>query len=233
MSEKDSIKPVIPQDFSVPIGQSLAQAMASAMAGLPADVTPRVVVDSPLAAWSLRSALAQTGWPGRAQGKPLPWCGTLEQAFDDVVTTVVTQALQQGRPMGEITLPRSVALRRVQLAQSLLDFKGIAQSLGGSSKAALDLAGQWVDLFEGWEWCSQRPDYLTAEWPASHLQSDLATLRELQAANAQPNDRVAWMVRHAPQAADASAGVTVVWFCLARQPSPQERAMAEVLEEMP
>jgi len=229
MSEEDSIKPVIPQDFSVPIGQSLAQAVASAMAALPADVTPRVVVDSPLAAWSLRSALAQTGWPGRSEGAPLPWCGTLEQAFDDVVTNVVTRAVQQGRPIGGITLPRPIAMRRVQLAQALLDFKGIAQSLGGSSKAALDLAGQWVDLFEGWEWCSQRPDHLNAEWQASHLQSDLATLRELQAANAQPNDRVAWMVRHAPQAADMSAGGTVVWFCLARQPSPQERAMAEVV----
>ncbi len=211
-----------PQDFSVPIGESLVQAVAHALGALPADAQPVLVVDSPLAAASLRLALAQTGWPGRDMGAPLPWCGTLENAFDHRVTT---SAQRSGAP-AKVVLPRSLVARRMQLAQQLLDYKPLAHSLGGSAKAALDLAGQWVDLFEGWEWLAADGiafDRIVGQ--AEHLRDDIRTLAMLWKQNQHPLDRVAWLAQSSPLA----NAQRQVWFCMARTPSPRERAMAKAL----
>lgn len=220
--EKDSINPVNSQDFSVPVDESLAQAVARAMGDLPGNVHPVVVVDSPLAAASLRVCLGQTGWPGRDQGAPLPWCGTLEDALAHRVNTHGQHGVR-GRDIG---LPRSLMARRVQLAQQLLDYTPLARSLGGSAKAALDLAGQWVDLFEGWEWLqADGVQFDRTVGQAAHLRDDISTLVVLWKQNQHPMDRVAWLGRCAPPA-DPNRQV---WFCMSRTPSLRERAMAKTL----
>ena len=205
-----------PKSIFVPVSENLAQRVAQAMAGLAgAGVrAPAVVVDSPLAAQAIKLSLAASGWPGRAEGAPLPWCGTLEQALE----LAITKTMQAP----EVPAPRSIALRRVQLAQQLLDHRDIARSLGGSAKAALDLAGKWADLFEGWEWLDGNPVLNDA----AHLQADLGTLKALQLQNTTELDRAAWMRRYAHHTQQPNQSAEI-WFCMGHSPSPRELAIAQ------
>lgn len=195
----------------------MAQALAQAMAALdPASEPPVLVVDSALTAQSLKIALAHTGWPGRDRGAPLPWCGTLDQAFEAIA--------DQSCIDPAVPRPRPLAMRRVQLAQQLMDYRSIAESLGGSSRAALHLAAKWVELFDGWEWLESqaaKPGLGLAHAP--HLADDLVLLGALHQANRSDLDRASWVARYGrPQA-------TAVWFCINRSPSPREIAMATLL----
>lgn len=201
----------------------MAQALAQAMAALdPAGEPPVLVADSALTAQSLKTALAQASWPGRDRGGPLPWCGTLEQAFDAAADQSCTD-LAAPRP-------RPMAMRRVQLAQQLMDYRSIAESLGGSSRAALQLAGKWVGIFDGWEWLElhrAQSDSAFGLADAPHLAEDLALLRNLHQANRSEYDRAAWAMRF------GSLRASAVWFCINRSPSPKEIAMASLLWRVP
>lgn len=212
-----------PKVISNPVGGDLATAVATAISALTTAEAPALVVDSPLAAAALKAALANADWPGRGQGTPLPWCGTLEQAFNALVVRTSCA------PHREIVLspPRSVAMRRVELAQLLLDSKELKDSLGGSPKAALSLAGQWADLFDGWEWLEA--DRSTLQAP--HLAADLTVLSGLHAANRRPNDRAAWVNAHASAHAIRAwpFNQREVWFCQGLTPSAREIAMARRL----
>lgn len=201
----------------------MAQALAQAMAALdPAGEPPVLVVDSALTAQSLKAALAQTSWPGRDRGGPLPWCGTLDQAFDALADQFATDSA--------VPQPRPIAMRRVQLAQQLMDYRSIAESLGGSSRAALHLATKWVEIFDGWEWLESQatqPDVLQDLADAPHLAGDLALLRNLHQANRSEFDRAPWVARF------GSSQASAVWFCINRSPSPREMAMAALLWRVP
>lgn len=184
-----------------------------------ATIAPVVIVESPLAAQGLKSLLSRSGWPGRYEGAPLPWCASLDQAFDRLAELAVGAR--------RAPAPRGLAARRVQLAQQLFDHPEIAASLGGAPKAALDLAGQWVEIFEGWEWLASAQegesfDLGQAGHEAKHLASDLSTLRNLQAHNQLPTDRAAWAKAHLTE-------TSPVWFCMGRAPSAREIAMAMTL----
>ena len=208
------------QFFSPPSADRLIQSVAQAMASLdPMGPAPVLVVDSPFTAQALKAAVAGIGWPGQARGAPLPWSGSLDQAFELKVSS-----LPQASP------PRSLTARRVQLAQQLLDHPGIADSLGGSPKAALGLAAKWVKIFDGWEWLeaeARPPNTASSLVDAPHLSADLGMLRALHAQNRSESDRATWMARHAgPQE-------TPVWFCMAQSPSPSQRAMASLIWRQP
>ncbi len=221
--KKDSINPVNPQDISANTTTSMAQALAQAMAGLgPTDLPPALVVDSALTAQAVKAALAKTGWPGRDRGEPLPWCGTLDQAFE--------ASVEGGAINPEIPAPRPLFVRRVQLAQQLMDYRSIAESLGGSARAALHLATKWVDIFDGWEWLelqSRGTDWANAMADAAHLSDDLSLLKNLHQANRSDVDRAAWAAKHSTLSASA------VWFCINRTPSPKEIAMAALIWRVP
>lgn len=182
------------------------------------EIAPVVVVDSPFAVQALKQALASANWPGRAQGAPLPWCGSLEQGLEALVSGAAG--------MVSDTFPRSLVVRRVQLAQQLLDHPGLSSSLGGSAKAALDLAAQWVEIFEGWEWLAIATS-ATGEKFAGQFGADIETLRALQRENQSAGDRAPWAAKFAPRRNDY--GQREVWFCMGRTPSKQEMAMAKIL----
>jgi ATP-dependent helicase/nuclease subunit B len=185
---------------------------------------PVLLVDSPFAVQALKRVLAGCGWPGRASGAPLPWCGSLEQGFEALVSEKVSGTVSGTVPD---TLPRSVTVRSVQLAQQLLDHPGLSSSLGGSAKAALDLAGQWVEIFEGWEWLDQAGSNSHAQALEGQIGADLKTLQNLQNANQQRNDRALWAAENAP--GQALYGQREVWFCMGRTPSDLEFAVAKIL----
>ena len=225
---------MVPQHFSVLSAQALPAAVAAAMADMPQlSAAPALIVDTPAAAQQIKLALAQAGWPGRLAGTPLPWCGTLGQAFDQLV------ALARQAPESDGG-PRSEMLRRSQLAQALLDHVGISRSLGGSAKAALGLARQWVDIFEGWEWLAAAEDALPEQAAPSDADfADMGLLRALQAQSQAPNDPVAWVrgLKRSPVAAYLAASAPShpflaaqqVWFCMSQTPSPCQLAMAQTL----
>jgi ATP-dependent helicase/nuclease subunit B len=218
---------VSPQFFRLSLNESLAGRVASALSGLASQegaLSPVLVVDSPFAVHALKQALASADWPGRSQGAPLPWCGSLEQAFEALVLNSVT-----GKVSGTVpnTFPRSLVVRRVQLAQQLLDHPGLSSSLGGSAKAALDLAGQWVDIFEGWEWLELANTHPSAQAFQDQLGADVQTLRSLQQENQHRGDRAFWAQENAPRQALHSQ--QEVWFCMGRTPSDLEFAIAKTL----
>lgn len=219
-----------PQELSVAELAPLAKRLAHDLAGLgPQQPTPVLIVDSPFAIQGLKMALAQQGWPGAERGQPLPWCGTLEQAFDRLIDQVSAGVGVGGspEPRCEIAPPRSKSLRQAHLAQMLLDHRGLGASLGGSAQAALNLAEQWVDLFEGWEWLSQAGYSYSPTVGGQAIAAEIDTLKNLAQENRQSFDRVPWAAQHARRgAADAT---TIVWFCMGQSPSPREKAMAQVL----
>jgi ATP-dependent helicase/nuclease subunit B len=192
------------------------------MAGLAqqTEIAPVLVVDSPFAVQSIKRALASADWPGRAKGAPLPWCGSLEQGFEALVSDTLSDTVPD-------TFPRSLVVRRVQLAQQLLDHPGLWASLGGSAKAALDLAAQWVEIFEGWEWLDLGSSATSAPSFEGQIGSDVQTLRALQKENQQRGDRAFWAQEHA--AKRALHGQQEVWFCMGRTPSDLELAIAKTM----
>jgi RecB family exonuclease len=183
-------------------------------------LVPVVVVDSPATGVALAQRLATQGWPGRADGSPLPWCGSLDQAFGQMVDRALAKGLA-------VSPPRPAELRRVQLAQMLLDHAGLAASLGGSAKAALDLAGQWVDIFQGWEWLQHGHAGFTPQPGDTSFAADIATLAALQQQNRLASDSADWTAAHAPKL--PGYGQTMVFFCLGRTPTPLELATAKTL----
>lgn len=242
--EKDSINPVKPQYLFVAPEDRLSRRIAQAMGELsPAAPAPALIVDSPFAAQALKADLAQTGWPGRDAAAPLPWCGTLDQAFDAMVQAFAQRSSRAGQAGASALLadlPRPIALRRAQLAQTLLDHRGIAESLGRSSKAALNLAGEWIELFECWEWMAAdgQPQSVTQA-----LSQDLALLRELHKQNEIETDRAAWVrALHRDPAWNLSLpgllhqgflSANAVWFCTGRTPTRKEVAMAGAIWNLP
>ncbi len=218
MWEEDSIKTVSTQFFRLSPTESLAGCVASAMAkhAQTASLSPVLVVDSPFAVQAIKQALAGVQWPGRAEGAPLPWCGSLEQGVERLITEVVSD-----------TAPRPLVVRRVQLAQQLLDHAGLSQSLGGSAKAALELAGQWAEIFQGWEWLEFANTSKFLQELCGQLGADVQTLRALQRENQQAHDLAAWAAQHAPKR--DRYGQREVWFCLGRTPSDLELAIATTL----
>ena len=213
---------MIPQFFYPSPAQTLAGRVASALATLArqAVVAPILVVESPFAVQAIKQALSGADWPGRAQGAPLPWCGSLEQGFEALVSEAVSCTAPD-------TFPRALVVRRVQLAQQLLDHSGLSASLGGSAKAALGLAGQWVDIFEGWEWLDQGHTKIQSQGFHGQIGADIQTLRALQRENQQKDDRAFWAASVAPNR--ALYGKQEVWFCMGRTPSERELAIAKTL----
>jgi ATP-dependent helicase/nuclease subunit B len=125
--------------------------------------------------------------------------------------------------------------RVVQLAQQLLDFRGIAESLGGSSKAALEVAGHWVDVFEGWEWLGATA---AENLLPGIVRDDMATLQVLHQANRIPSDPPEWVRRihahHSEWVRDQRSRQAVgfedaVWFCSGKTPSPMDIAKAKAI----
>ncbi len=225
-----------PQPFSasghvsqpVPSVESLLREVAEALARHPeTGPRPALIVDSPLAAQALRKTFALNGWPGRDQGAPMPWLGTLEDAL--------LRFKRAAEDLTEVAPMRPRECRVVQLAQQLLDFRGIAESLGGSSKAALELAGHWVDIFEGWEWLGEAASDVLQAWAA---REDMATLAVLHRANRISSDPPEWVRQihaHHPEwvrqmRSRKTAGFEgAVWFCSGKTPSPMELAKAKAI----
>jgi ATP-dependent helicase/nuclease subunit B len=221
--KKDSIKTVSAQFFRLSPYERLAGCVASAMAGLARQggaCSPVLLVDSPFAVQALKQALANSDWPDRDQGAPLPWCGSLEQGFEALVSDMLSDTVSDNGP-------RSVVVRRVQLAQQLLDHPGLSSSLGGSAKAALDLAAQWVEIFEGWEWLDLGNLSDSSPGFEGQIGSDVQTLRALQKENQQGDDRAFWAQEHT--AKRALQGQQEVWFCMGRTPSDLELAIAKTV----
>jgi ATP-dependent helicase/nuclease subunit B len=191
------------------------------MAALPqSGAAPVLIVDTPAAVQGVKHALAQTGWPGREQGAPLPWCGSLAQAFAQLADRALALGIANAPP-------RPDALRRVQLAQLLLDHAALSVSLGGSAKAALDLAAQWVDIFQGWEWLEVAGNRFAPQAGGTAFQADITTLAALAQQNRQPDDHADWAATHAPRMPDF--GNVPVVFCLGRTPAPLDIAVAKTL----
>lgn len=222
MRKEDSIKTVSAQFFRLSPNESLAQCVALAMAELASRtaVSPVIVVDSPFAVQAIKQSLAGSDWPGRRSGAPFPWCGSLEQAFDDLVSEMDSRSAKG-------ILPRSVVVRRIELAQHLLDHPGLSSSLGGSAKAALELAAQWAEIFEGWEWLEQGNSCKPAQHFQGQIGSDVQTLRNLQCVNQQPHDRALWAKEQASRR--AAYGQQEVWFCMGQTPSDLEIAIAKTM----
>lgn len=248
MRGKDSINPVNAQYFNADSASTLVESVTSAIRRLPPDApSPALVVESSLAAQSLKLALAGATWPGREAGAPMPWCGTLHQAVEQLITAAAVIAPDQGIDFA--AGPRTVAVRRAQLAQQLLDRPGLRESLGGSARAALGLASQWIDLFEGWEWLEAgRVKSASPQNESSSLSGDtnqeVSTLRLLHDQNRSPRDTTAFVMqlRRHPQWPQVSQTLfsghpffqaNQVWFCLARTPTPHEMATAQSVWSLP
>ena len=209
----------------------LAQGVARGLSELPEEgASVALILDSPLAAQALKEALSKTGWPGRQRGAPMPWCGSLDEAFERFQTMAVSH---RGLPP-----PRPTELRVLQLAQQLLDFRGISESLGGSSKAALELAGQWVEIFQAWEWIAASESRAAQELPGLAAGQDISILRDLQRANQTDADPAAWAMRthrelrewiEEQRSRHALGFEKSVWFCSGKTPSPPQLAQAKAL----
>ena len=213
---------VIALPSTTPLSRAVAQAMGQAQGNRP----PAIITDSPAAAGALKTTLSGASWPGRGQGRPLPWCGSLEQAAQQAVFQIASHG-----GLNDVSLPRSLCARRVELAQHLLDHSALKHALAGSARAALMLAGQWAELFEGWDWlnAAQRGMYSPSADNFS-VAGDLRVLGELYRATSVADDQASWIrlglekhQRRSPLCTDA------VWFCLGRSPSQRELAMAEIL----
>jgi ATP-dependent helicase/nuclease subunit B len=216
----------MPKVIALPSTVPLSQAVAQAMGQATGDRSPVLITDSPAAAAALKTALAGAGWPGREQGGPLPWCGSLEQAAQQAVFQIASHG-----DSNDVSLPRSLCARRVELAQHLLDHSALKHTLAGSARAALLLAGQWAELFEGWDWLSaaQRgPDLASAD--DLPIAGDLRVLGELYRATSVADDQALWIRQGLDTRKRRSALCTdAVWFCLGRSPTQRELAMAEIL----
>jgi RecB family exonuclease len=241
---KDSINPVSTQYFYADSASTLVDSVVSEIGRLPVGApSPALIVESSLAAQSLKLALAAASWPGREAGAPMPWCGTLNQAVDQFVAAASVFGPHNGLDLA--AGPRAVALRRAQLAQQLLDRPGLRDSLGGSARAALGLAGQWIELFEGWEWLEAGRamgalgDGDPQGQPAGIAQ-EVSSLKLLHDQNRSQHDKAAFIqqLRGHPQwqktCETVFSGQSIfkakqVWFCLARTPTAKESAMAQTL----
>lgn len=216
----------MPKVFALPstalMSQAVSQAMGQAQGGLP----PVLITDSPAAAAALKSAFSAIQWPGRDQGRPLPWCGSLEQAARQAVFQIASHG-----GVNDVSLPRALCARRVELAQHLLDHSTLKHALAGSARAALLLAGQWVDIFEGWDWLHAAGRALPATLAnASSIAGDLRVLAELHQATSIAEDQAPWIAQGLKRYPRPSSLCTdAVWFCLGRSPSQRELAMAETL----
>lgn len=202
--------------------------IAEALAALPETARcPMLVVDSALAIPAVKSAIAQSGrWPGSETGHPLPWCGTLEQAWSEQSLRAITEV--------DAPIPRETNIRAVHLAQLLLDAPGIAESLGQSPSAALDLAGQWVGIFDGWEWL----EAAGASMNGIQSGNDMHILAELQREHRSARDRAQWASTWLTRLRATSTGdateirdpePVAIWFLTGGGVSAREVAMACVL----
>ena len=245
---KDSINPVNAQYFYADSASTLVDSVVSEISRLPADApSPALIVESSLAAQSVRLALASAHWPGRDVGAPMPWCGTLHQAVDQFVAAASVFEPHNGLDFA--AGPRAGALRRAQLAQQLLDRPGLRDSLGGSARAALGLAGQWIELFEGWEWL-EAGMAMGAEGDGDQqgqsagISQEVSSLKLLHEQNRSPQDRAAFIqqLRGHPEwqrtCQTVFSGQPIfkakqVWFCLARTPTAKEFAMVQTLWSIP
>ncbi|MBU6142930.1 MAG: PD-(D/E)XK nuclease family protein [Betaproteobacteria bacterium] len=216
----------MPKVFALPSSAPLSQAVSQAMGQAQGDLPPALITDSPAAAAALKSALAAVQWPGRKQGRPLPWCGSLDQAVQHAVFQIASHG-----GVNDVSLPRALCARRVELAQHLLDHSALKHALAGSARAALLLAGQWVDIFEGWDWLGAAHRGLPAtSADANSIASDLRVLAELYRATSNAEDQVPWITQGLKKHQRQSSLCTdAVWFCLGRSPSQRELAMAEIL----
>ncbi len=248
MRRKDSINPVNAQYFHADTASALVDSVVSAIGRLPADApSPALIVESSLAAQSLKIALASADWPGREAGAPMPWCGTLNQAVDQFVAAAAVFEPHSDLDFG--AGPRAGALRRAQLAQQLLDRPGLRDSLGGSARAALGLAGQWIELFEGWEWLETASVVGAAsggneQWQSPGIAQDVSSLKLLHEQNRSQHDKAAFiqqLVNHPDWQKTCQtifSGQPIfhaeqVWFCLARTPTAKESAMVQTLWSIP
>ena len=216
----------MPKVFALPSSAPLSQAVSQAMGQAQGDLPPALVTDSPAAAAALKSALSAVQWPGRKQGRPLPWCGSLDQAAQQAVFQIASHG-----GVNDVSLPRALCARRVELAQHLLDHSALKHALAGSARAALLLAGQWVDIFEGWDWLDAAHHGLpVASADANSTASDLRVLAELHRATSNADDQAPWIAQGLKKYQRPSSLCTdAVWFCLGRSPSQRELAMAETL----
>lgn len=80
---------------------------------------------------------------GRALEGPLPAIQDLRAHLDQL-------ALQRARHAGD--QPRPLADRQLELANSLAERSGSTGWLAPSVKSQFELASQWVDLFDRWDW---------------------------------------------------------------------------------
>lgn len=209
-----------PETFAVDIAQALAALPVSAGC-------PRLVVDSALAIPAVKAAIAQSGrWPGSEAGHPLPWCGTLEQAWSEQSLRAITEA--------DAPIPRETTVRAVHLAQLLLDAPGIAESLGQSSSAAIDLAVQWVGIFDGWEWLEAAGN----DMDSIRSGTDLQILAALQSEHRSERDRAQWASTWLTRLRAGQPGETreirdsepaEIWFLTGGGVSARDIAMACVL----
>ena len=216
----------MPTVFALPSTAPLSQAVAQAMGQAQGDLPPALITDSPAAAAALKSALSAVQWPGRKQGRPMPWCGSLDQAAQQAVFQIASHG-----GVNDVSLPRALCARRVELAQHLLDHSALKHALAGSARAALLLAGQWVDIFEGWDWLDAAHHGLpVTSAAASSIAGDLRVLAELHRATSIAEDQVPWIAQGLKKyQRPLSLCTDAVWFCLGRSPSQRELAMAETL----
>ncbi|MFM8677371.1 MAG: hypothetical protein ACKOCR_08535, partial [Burkholderiaceae bacterium] len=216
----------MPTVFALPSTAPLSQAVAQAMGQAQGDLPPALITDSPAAAAALKSALSAVQWPGRKQGRPMPWCGSLDQAAQQAVFQIASHG-----GVNDVSLPRALCARRVELAQHLLDHSVLKHALAGSARAALLLAGQWVDIFEGWDWLDAAHHGLpVTSAAASSIAGDLRVLAELHRATSIAEDQAPWIAQGLKKYQRPLTLCTdAVWFCLGRSPSQRELAMAEIL----
>ncbi len=228
MSQKCSINPMIGTENMIEAPRSFGPGIAEALAALdPAMGCPVLLVDSAVVIPAVKAAILHSGrWPGSDLGAPLPWCGTLEQAWSEMSLAAVCTS--------SAPWPRRTATRAVHLAQLLLDTPGIAASLGHAPSAALDLAVRWVELFDGWEWL----EAAGADMTGIRSDTDTALLCALQDGHRTDRDRAVWASRHLrrqPSGNVARDGERRdeppprLWFCSGRRVPPRDLAMACVL----
>lgn len=226
--QKCSINPMTGTKNIICTPDRFSAGIAEALAALPASgPCPKLIVDSALAIPAVKAAIAQSGiWPGSGAGHPLPWCGTLEQAWSEQSLRAITDT--------NAPLPREMTIRAVQLAQLLLDAPGIAESLGHSPSAAIDLAGQWVGIFDGWEWL----EAAGTSMDSTRAGKDTQILAALQSEHRCERDRAQWasiwMARMRAEQTGRDQGLsqsepTAIWFLTGGGVSARDVAMACVL----
>lgn len=216
------------QEFIFPSSSELICALGRDLCGhARGGALPAIVVRTPMAGQALKRSLAALNWTECASGAPLPWIGSLAQATERLSQTA-------GLHCAALGFPRARSVREALLAQELLSAKGLGESLGHSHRAALSLAGQWVRLFEGWEWLSFDGQL---RLPPPQLALDVQTLRLLHDQNRDASDIAPWtkaLTEHAEFVAlrerlgktDGFFSASEVWFCGGDTPSPLEVATA-------